>query len=241
MKPQEAQKQEGTISIPLAAEVHHGYCSASIDTISIFIRHVHQTQRALSLMGVHISDARSIHEGAQVFTLTSTGDHGQDTGHGVSVEEVVQRNLKSARSISRIQPPEISGNEAQPHSPTGCPTSTDELLVKKLRECLANGPVRVLLNGTATPWSENLARPEHNPPPPGARFVVVREVGRTTHLITEDKRRYHPHDSSEAAAVEPGSTVMVENCTTESMLFADTSALSVQGELELSSENDSDR
>jgi hypothetical protein len=58
-------------------------------------------------------------------------------------------------------------------------------------------------------------------------------VGSEVHLISSNRRRYHPEDATDASAVEAGNTVIVESCSTEHVLFAGRDALTLQRELDL--------
>ncbi len=98
---------------------------------------------------------------------------------------------------------------------------------------VASGPSWVLLNGVKTPWSSNVAKASDCHVRKTPKSVPLQPVGTEVHCISSNHRRYHPQDPADAAAVEAGTIVIVESCSTEHMLFAGRDALILQRELEL--------
>ena len=239
------ESNENVIGIPLAIELHRGHCSIAVDALSDFLNDAIQTQRALRGMGVDLSDAQSIQEGVQLFGLVRLGDLGENAPAGVPATNdeselttkpavtLVRACLKSAGAMAAPASSPTRNTVPEPPSTAGAPASIEGLDFELIRRRVAGGPDYVLLDGKPTPWSANLANPARCHPRPKPQPVAIEPVCSEVHLITSGNRRYHPGDAEDVSAVEAGSRVMVEACSTERMLFAGGDALVLQTELDL--------
>lgn len=85
-----------TLGIGVAAELHDGYCSASVAAVVGFLNQVNHVRLALMEVGVRLADAQCIQEGHQIFGLirvdNTQGAVGPDTESSeLSVMPVVNR------------------------------------------------------------------------------------------------------------------------------------------------------
>lgn len=241
MSTQTSQQNESIIGIPLAVELHSGYCSIAVDALASFLRNVTRTQRALRDMGVNLCDAKSIQGDVQIFGLVRAND----VVEAHPVERTAEANGKSERAsmpaVSMVRACLKSAGVMAPaaSSPTRNTergaydgTSIDGVDVDLIRRRVAGGPSYVVLDGKPTPWSANLTTPARGNHRPEPQPVAVEPAGDEVHLITSSNRRYHPEDAADVSEVEPGSTVVVEACSTERVLFVGSDALILQRVLE---------
>lgn len=238
------QPDEDTFGISLTMEPRDGHCSIAVDALVGFLKHVTHTQRALRKMGVDLSRAQSIQRNVQIFTLAPAGDVKKTSavGHPAIIDELnratlplvstVHACLKAAGAVAAEVPSPLQHTEPESFSDAGAPATIEGLNMELIRRRVAGGPNYVLLNGKPTPWSANLTTSARGNPRPKPQPVVIEPVGNEVHLITSGNRRYHPEDEAEVSAVEPGSRIVVEACSTERILFAESDALILQRELE---------
>lgn len=245
MKPQSLRQGENTIGLSFAVELHERYCSTSLDELFDFLTQVLHVEQALHSMGMGLSDAQSIQGDVQVFGLVdanSTGDPAatqkSEAGEKINLPvvpavSVVLACLEStgAKSPEALSPTFNADNETR--STYDAAARIGDLDMDRIRNRVAGGPDLVWIDGRPTPWSRNLPKPANGTPRSAPQPVAIEPVCNEIHLISSGNRRYHPEDAADALAVEPGSTVIVEACTTEQMLFAGSDVLVFQPELEL--------
>lgn len=231
-----------TIGIPFAFEQHGDHCSASLEDVIRLLRHTTTVQRALTEMGVHLSDAQFAEGTFLVFALsrTATGRNPVSTEVQATLAERTPAPLppsdliRACLETARMPPSEVS-----PTSTTRAVAPNDVVTLEmtkvdmeKIRVGIQPGPETVLLSGALTPWSPVPAKPmgrkRRTVPMPLTLEPVCSEI----HLISSNSRRYHPEDARDASAVTPGSTVIVESCSTERVLFATKDSLILQGDLD---------
>lgn len=246
MKHQSLRQGESTIGLSFAVELHEGYCSTSIDGLLGFLTQVLHISHALHCMGMGLSDAQSIQGDVQIFGVLDANRAGDpastpksEAGEQIklpvaSAVSVVLACLESTGAkLPETRPPTFNADN-ETRSTCDAAARIRNLDMDRIRKRVSGGPDIVWIDGRPTPWSRNLPKPTSGTPRSAPPPVAIEPVCNEIHLISSGNRRYHPEHTADAAAVEPGSTVIVEACTTEQMLFAGNDVMVFQPELELS-------
>lgn len=244
MTSQSLRQGGSTIGISFAVELHERYCSTSIDRLLGFLTQVLHVEQALHCMDMRLSDAQSIQGDVQVFGVVNANSAG-DSASSQKSEAGKQFNLPVLSSASVVlaclestgaKLPESSSPtlnaDFEARSTCDANARISELEMDRIRNRVSGGPDFVWIDGRLTPWSRYLPKPVSGTPRSAPQPVAIEPVCNEIHLISSSNRRYHPEDAADASAVEPGSTVIVEACTTEQMLFAGSDVLVFQSELE---------